>query len=47
MQYTELHGLTDEILAACPTFAEIYSELAEVVRDKTIIFYDSGFEVEK
>ncbi len=41
---THVHGLTAEMLAGQPTFGDIVGELAEVLRGRTLVAHNVGFD---
>lgn len=41
---THVHGLTAEILAGQPTFADIVGDLAELLRGRTLVAHNVGFD---
>jgi len=44
-EVTEIHGITDEGVKDAPTFPEIYPSLAEVMKDKRVLIYNSAFDI--
>ena len=42
---TEIHGITDEDVKDAPSFPEIYSSIAEVLKDKQVLIYNSAFDI--
>jgi len=44
-EVTEIHGITDEDVKDAPTFPEIYPSLAEVMKDKRVLIYNSAFDI--
>lgn len=41
---TAIHGITDAMVATAPSFTEIYPQLQEIVRGKTIVAYNAAFD---
>jgi DNA polymerase III subunit epsilon len=41
---THVHGLTAEMLAGQPTFADVVGPLVDVVRDRTLVAHNVGFD---
>lgn len=41
---THVHGLTAEMLAGQPTFADVVGELADVLRGRTLVAHNVGFD---
>ena len=39
-----IHGIADEQVAAAPTFAEVWPEMAELLAGKTIVAYNASFD---
>lgn len=44
-QATAIHGITNEMVASAPTFAEIHEKLIEALTNKSIIIYNSQFDI--
>ena len=44
-EVTEIHGITDEDVKDAPSFPEIYPSIAEVLEDKQVLIYNSGFDI--
>jgi DNA polymerase-3 subunit epsilon len=44
-EVTEIHGITDEMVADAPTFPEVYSRIVEVLENKRILIYNSEFDI--
>lgn len=42
---TSIHGITPEMVADAPTFADIYGQLLNAVKGKTVIIYNRDFDV--
>jgi len=42
---TGIHGITKRMLKGCPTWADIHDEVANIINGKTIIAYNSKFDV--
>jgi DNA polymerase-3 subunit epsilon len=40
-EVTEIHGITDEMVAASPTFPEVYSRIVEALEGKRVLIYNS------
>ena len=40
----EVHGITNEALANEPSFADIYSGLINILKDKILLFYNASFD---
>jgi DNA polymerase-3 subunit epsilon len=45
VEVTEIHGITDEIVADAPIFPEVYPRLDEVIKDKRVIIYNAAFDI--
>jgi DNA polymerase III subunit epsilon len=41
---SKIHGITNKDLLKSPSFSQIYLELKRIVKDKTIIIYNSSFD---
>lgn len=41
---TRIHGITDERVARAPRFEQIYPAFAEVLRGRTLIIYNVGYD---
>lgn len=41
---TAIHGITDTMVSASPTFAEVFPELADIVRDGLVVSYNAPFD---
>lgn len=41
---TEIHGITDEMVASAPTWAEIYPQYQAIVAGKAIVAYNADFD---
>jgi len=39
-----IHGIDDEMVAHSPTFSSIYSQIASVIKDKTVLVYNLSFD---
>jgi len=44
-EVTEIHGITDEIVADAPNFPEVYPRIAEVLENKRILIYNAQFDI--
>jgi DNA polymerase III subunit epsilon len=44
-EVTELHGITDVMVATAPTFSEVYPRIAEVLKSKRVLIYNSAFDI--
>lgn len=44
IENTAIHGITDTMVSAAPTFAEIYTELAIVLDGKILIAHNAAFD---
>jgi len=44
-EVTEIHGITDEIVADAPPFSEVYPRIAEVLENKRILIYNAQFDI--
>src|SRR5258708_2663397 len=38
-----IHGITDEMVKGAPTFPELFPTIANLLKDKTVIVYNSGY----
>jgi DNA polymerase-3 subunit epsilon len=41
----QIHGITDEMVAAAPSFPEIYPRIAETLKNKRVIIYNASFDI--
>ncbi len=41
---TAIHRITDVMVAAAPTFSQVYAELVEQLQEKTIVTYNAAFD---
>lgn len=39
-----VNGITDEVVAAAPSFVEVYPRLAEVLAGRLVLAYNAGFD---
>jgi DNA polymerase-3 subunit epsilon len=44
-EVTEIHGITDEMVATAPSFPEIYPRIAETLKNKRVIIYNARFDI--
>jgi DNA polymerase-3 subunit epsilon len=44
-EVTEIHGITDEIVADAPSFPEVYPRIVEVLKYKRILIYNAEFDI--
>jgi len=44
-EVTEIHGITDEMVADAPIFSEVYPRIVEVIKDKRVIIYNATFDI--
>jgi DNA polymerase III subunit epsilon len=44
-EVTEIHGITDEMVATAPTFPEIHPRITSVTHDKRILIYNAEFDI--
>ena len=44
-EVTEIHSITDEIVADAPTFPEVYPRIVEVLENKRILIYNAQFDI--
>ncbi|MEG4587169.1 3'-5' exonuclease [Microcoleus sp. MOSTC5] len=44
-EVTDIHGITDAMVADAPTFTEVYPRIAEVLEDKRILIYNAEFDI--
>ncbi|TXI96419.1 MAG: 3'-5' exonuclease, partial [Burkholderiaceae bacterium] len=44
-EVTEIHGITDEMVATAPSFPEIYPRIAETLTNKRVIIYNAAFDI--
>jgi DNA polymerase-3 subunit epsilon len=44
-EVTEIHGITDEMVADSPTFLEVYSRIDAALKDKRVIIYNAAFDI--
>lgn len=42
---TNIHGITDEMVSNSPSWAEISPKVAEIIKDKLVVIYNSNFDV--
>lgn len=42
---TEIHGITDEIVADAPSFPEVYPRIDAALKDKRILIYNAEFDI--
>lgn len=42
---TDIHGITDAMVASAPPFAEIVAELADAIRGKRVLVYNLGYDL--
>lgn len=42
---TGIHGVTDEMVAAAPTFAQVYPQIRAALMGKRWVIYNSGYDV--
>ena len=43
-QATAIHGITNEMVQAAPTFPQIFEQLCQVIADKWVIIYNARFD---
>lgn len=41
----EIHGITNEMVASAPTWADIYEQFSALITDRTVVIYNSDFDV--
>lgn len=41
---TRIHGITNEMVASAPGFADIYPKLVELTKDKEVIVYNADYD---
>lgn len=44
-QATAIHGITDEMVADAPGFAEVRPELVTLLQDKTVVIYNAQYDL--
>ncbi len=44
-EVTELHGITDVMVATAPTFPEVYPRIDAALKDKRVLIYNSAFDI--
>ena len=44
-EVTEIHGITDEMVATAPSFPTVYPRIVEVLKDKRVIIYNAEFDI--
>jgi DNA polymerase-3 subunit epsilon len=44
-EVTEIHGVSDAMVADAPTFHEVYSRIHAVLKDKLLLIYNSAFDI--
>jgi DNA polymerase-3 subunit epsilon len=44
-EVTEIHGITDEMVANAPSFPTVYPRIVEVLKDKRILIYNPEFDI--
>lgn len=42
---TEIHGITDAMVATAPSFPDVYPRIVEVLKDKRILIYNAEFDI--
>lgn len=42
---TAIHGITDAMVAAAPTFCEVYPRIVKALKDKRVLIYNSAFDI--
>ena len=42
---TEIHGITDEMVATAPTFPEVFASIRSVLEGKHVLIYNSSFDI--
>lgn len=42
---TEIHGITDAMVANAPTFPDVYPRIVEILKDKRVIIYNAEFDI--
>ncbi|MDF0556375.1 3'-5' exonuclease [Kamptonema sp. UHCC 0994] len=45
LEVTQIHNITDEMVAQAPTFPEIYPAIVEALTDKQVFIYNSTFDI--
>ncbi|WP_449416028.1 3'-5' exonuclease [Phormidium nigroviride] len=45
LEVTQIHGITNEMVAEAPTFPEIYPYIVAALTDKRVFIYNSNFDV--
>ncbi|MEG4197327.1 3'-5' exonuclease [Microcoleus sp. Pol12A5] len=45
VEVTEVHGISDEMVADAPSFLEVYPRIVEVLKDKRILIYNAEFDI--
>ena len=44
-EVTKIHGITDAMVADASTFPEVYPRIAEVLKSKRVLIYNSAFDI--
>ncbi|MEG3972169.1 3'-5' exonuclease [Microcoleus sp. T2B6] len=44
-EVSAIHGITDEVVADAPSFPQIYPQIAEILKDKQLLIYNSDFDI--
>lgn len=44
-EVTEIHGITDEMVAEAPTFPDIYLQIKEILKGKRVLIYNAEFDI--
>lgn len=42
---TEIHGITNEMVAEAPTWPEVWEQLHPILKDKTVLIYNEEFDI--
>lgn len=42
---SNIHGITDDMVATAPTFPEIYPQIVEVCKNNQVLIYNAGFDM--
>jgi DNA polymerase-3 subunit epsilon len=44
-EVTEIHGISDAMVADAPTFSEVYPRIDAALKDKRVLIYNSAFDI--
>lgn len=42
---TDIHGITNEMVANAPTFSQVWPEIKKIIENKTIIIYNAEYDI--